>query len=83
MTTITLPAQCTREAALTLLSQAREHPSGKLTIDASDVETMSQAMLQVLLVVLDGRQLTSPSATLADLVRKVGLGPQMLEGVAR
>lgn len=83
MTTITLPAQCTREAALTLLAQAREQGPGGLTIDGSAVETVSQAMLQVLLVLLDGRPLATCSAPLADMARKVGLGPLLLEGAGR
>lgn len=83
MTTITLPAQCTREAALTLLAQVRGQGGEGLVIDASAVETVGQAMLQVLLVVLDGRPLANASAPLADMVRKVGLAPRLLEGSAR
>lgn len=83
MNTIVLPSQCNREAALALLAQAREQGPGALSIDGSAVETMGQAMLQVLLVVLDGRPLQSPSASLCDTLRNLGLGPQLLEGAAR
>ncbi|MXO71124.1 hypothetical protein [Alteraurantiacibacter buctensis] len=83
MTTITLPPQCTREAALAVLAQAREQGTADLAIDGIAVESVGQAMLQVLLVVLGGRPLGSPSAALADMVRKVGLGPRLLEGAAQ
>lgn len=77
MMTFTLPANCDRAAARALLPDIRDglgpHP---LMIDASAVERIGQAMLQVLVAAArteSGITIASPSAAFAETLQLTGL----------
>lgn len=77
MTTIALPPNCDRAAARALLPDIRDALGPRpVAIDASAVERIGQAMLQVLVAAArsdSGITLVSPSAALVDALALTGL----------
>lgn len=77
MTIIALPHTCDRAAARALLPDIRDAIGPQpLMVDASAVERIGQAMLQVLVAAArseSGITLTSPSAAFADAAALTGL----------
>lgn len=77
MTTIALPRTCDRAAARALLPDIRDAVGPQpLIIDASGVERIGQAMLQVLLAAArsdSGITIPAPSAAFAETAALAGL----------
>ena len=82
MTTISLPADCSRDAALATWETIRSTGPGAVTFNASAVEKIGQAMLQVLLVAGAGQPVIQPSAAMVDAARLAGLDLLIGEGQA-
>ena len=80
MTSMTLPADCSREAALALWAGLQAEGVTKPTFDGGAVEKIGQAMVQVLLVAGEGRPIANPSPALADALRLAGLEEVLLGG---
>jgi anti-anti-sigma regulatory factor len=77
VTTITLPRCCDRAAARALLPDIRDAVSPQpLTIDASEVERIGQAMLQVLVAAArseSGIAIAAASRAFAEALELTGL----------
>jgi anti-anti-sigma regulatory factor len=77
MTTLVLPPTCDRAAARAILPDIRDALGpAPLTIDASAVERIGQAMLQVLVGAArsdSGITIACPSAAFAEVLRLTGL----------
>ncbi|MGY6637455.1 MAG: hypothetical protein ABS49_07100 [Erythrobacter sp. SCN 62-14] len=77
MTTLALPPNCDRAAARALLPDIRDALGPhSLTIDASAVERIGQAMLQVLVAAArseSGITIARPSAAFTEMLRLTGL----------
>lgn len=83
MITLTLPAHCDRAAAKALYTDISEAlgPS-VLSIDASRVEKVGQAMLQVLIAASKcdgGIAITGPSSVFRETVKLTGLDALLAE----
>lgn len=86
MSTIILPADCGRDSALTVLEQLRAAAAGPPAIDASAVQTIGQAMLQVLLAARRDHPslaIANPSPALCDAAQLTGVSDALLGKTAR
>lgn len=85
MSDIKLPADCGRDSALMVLEQLRAAAAGPPALDGSAVQTIGQAMLQVLLAArCDHPSLTiaNPSPALREAARLTGVSEALLGGTA-
>ena len=86
MTTFTLPAVCDRAAARALHPDLRDAiGNAPLTIDASAVERIGQAMLQLLVAAARseaGIILAAPSPFVIEAVERAALMPVLGEDIA-
>lgn len=81
MTNYALPANCNREAALSLLAFLTEAADGKVSIDAASVEKIGQPMLQVLLAARAGGTdvvVSKPSPALREAAALVAVENHLL-----
>lgn len=79
MKTYELPANCNREAALTLFAFLKENSDQDVTIDASAVETIGQQMLQTLLAARAGITIAKPSKSLREVAELVAVESLLLK----
>jgi anti-anti-sigma regulatory factor len=82
MTTILLPVDCSRDAALALWPQLQAARQ-EVIIDGSAVEKIGQIMLQVLLMAGGHGVIANPSPALEEAITLTGLRARLLEGVGR
>lgn len=85
MTLIKLPPRCDRTSVVALLPEFVAAQSGqRVTIDATEVEQVGQAALQLLVSArrsMDGATIT-PSAALFDAAQLAGLSDILFDGEA-
>lgn len=86
MSNITLPADCGRDSALAVLAQLRAATAGPPAIDGSAVQTIGQAMLQVLLAARRDHPslaIANPSTGLRDAAQITGVSEALFGERAR